>query len=77
MPRSRAPRVLQTRYDRAAAAARCAPKPDPNAWISLLCERCQRPFKYQGIARHCVHCISSAAAHGVIGSEWIGEMSGA
>jgi hypothetical protein len=77
MPRSRAPRALQTRRERDAALARCAPRPDPAAWLSLICERCEQPFKFRGIARHCVICISQAAACGVVGSEWIGEASGA
>lgn len=56
--------------------ARVAPPPDPNAWITLLCHRCERPFKFRGVARHCVSCIAGAASLGVVGSEWIGEVSG-
>lgn len=65
-------RRQRAEYDRAAAST----PPDPLAWISLLCHRCEMPFRFQGIARHCVRCISGAAFAGVVGSEWIGECSG-
>jgi hypothetical protein len=68
-----------TEYDRRnrdLAAAHNAEPPDPLAWISMLCHRCEQPFKFQGIARHCVRCISGAAFAGVVGCELIGEVSG-
>lgn len=60
MPRSRAPRTPQTRYDRDAAAARCAPKPDPNAIHHFRCMRCERLIWAHGIATECHQCIDSA-----------------
>lgn len=66
-------RDLDTQRLRAAAA----PPPDPNTWHTYLCERCEQPFKVQGIARHCVACILGAANAGLIGAETIGEASGA
>jgi hypothetical protein len=59
------------------ARASLAPPPDPDAWHTWLCHRCDHLFKVQGIARHCIHCIKSAVDRGVIGSETIGEASGA
>ena len=57
--------------------ARTAPPPDPDAWLTWLCRRCDHLFRFQGIARHCTRCIAAAATAGVIGSEYIGEASGA
>lgn len=65
---------LRAERDRAAVTA--ATLPDPDAWFALLCERCTRFFRTQGIKRHCVRCISEAAKRGVVGSEFIGEVSG-
>jgi hypothetical protein len=76
-PITRPPDALRLLIDADRARASLAPPPDPNAWIAFLCRRCDRPFKVQGIARHCTRCISAAAALGVTGSEWIGEASGA
>lgn len=67
----------ERRRSREQADAAAAPPPDPTAWITLLCRRCDTPFKYQGIALHCVKCIKAAADVGVIGSEHTGEASGA
>ena len=66
-------RDLDTQRLRAALAA----PPDPDAWIAFLCDRCERPFKVKGIARHCPPCIHGAAARGITGSETIGQASGA
>lgn len=65
---------LDTERLRAATAT----PPDPDAWLSLLCHRCDAEFKVQGfIARHCVTCIAALANHNIIGAETIGEASGA
>jgi hypothetical protein len=73
----RPPIAEERRRSAEQAIAAAAPPPDPNVWHTWLCHRCQHPFKYQGIARHCTRCIHAAATAGVIGSEWIGEVSGA
>jgi len=51
--------------------------PNPNTWHTFLCQRCDQPFKHQGIARHCTKCIHAAATANITGSEHIGEASGA
>jgi hypothetical protein len=66
----------ERRRSREQAIAAAAPPPDPQAWITLLCRRCDQPFKYQGIALHCVRCIKAAADVGVLGAETLGEVSG-
>jgi len=77
MTRSLAPRPRLSQRQREQLRARNAPPPDPDAWQAFLCQRCEQPFRFQGIARCCVRCVSMAAGAGVAGSEWIGEVSGA
>jgi hypothetical protein len=56
--------------------AALAEPPDTTAWFALLCRRCDRFFRVQGIASYCARCVAVAASAGIVGSEWIGEVSG-
>jgi hypothetical protein len=51
-------------------------RPNPHAWLTLLCRRCQTLFRIQGIGMHCPACNQAASRAGITGSEWIGEASG-
>jgi hypothetical protein len=51
-------------------------RPDPRAWVTLLCRRCEQLFRIQGIGMHCPACNGAASRAGIVGGEWIGEVSG-
>jgi hypothetical protein len=67
--------LRQIELDRLRASTR--PPPNPDAWITTLCDRCGHLFKFRGIARNCIRCTHIAALAGMRGGETLGQASGA